>query len=80
MSITCTRCGADSEPLPQAPMPTATGREILAHVCPSCWQEWLRTQVIYINEYRLNLIDPQVRAQLEREMRRFLNLPEAPAP
>jgi len=80
MSIQCSRCGSTAEPLPQPPIPTATGREVQARVCPACWKEWLGIQVMLINEYRLNLIDPQARAQLEAQMRGFLNLGAPPAP
>jgi len=59
-------------------MPTVMGVELQQHVCPECWREWLRTQVMLINEYRLNLVDPQARAALEGQMRGFLKL--APAP
>ncbi len=59
------------------PMPTPLGGELQRRVCPACWQEWLRTQVMLINEYRLNLVDPQARKALEGQMRTFLNL--APA-
>lgn len=74
MPITCSRCGGTSEPMPQPPLPTALGREVHAHVCPACWKEWLGVQVMLINEYRLNLIDPQARTALEAQMRTFLNL------
>ncbi len=75
MPITCSRCGNAGEAMPQPPMPTALGAEIQRNVCPACWQEWLRTQVMLINEYRLNLVDPEARKSLEREMRAFLNVP-----
>ncbi len=77
MRITCSRCGQESEPLPRPPMPTALGGELQQRVCPACWQEWLRTQVMLINEYHLNLVDPEARRALEEQMRAFLNL--APA-
>ena len=80
MAITCSRCGATTDPLPQPPLPTAVGRDVLARVCPACWKEWLGVQVMLINEYRLNLIDPQARAALEAQLRTFLNLGDATAP
>lgn len=79
MEITCARCGSTTEALSQPPMPTALGEEIRSRTCPACWKEWMGVQVMLINEYRLNLIDPQVRKQLEAELRRFLNLaPDQP--
>lgn len=79
MTITCARCGATAEALASPPLPTAVGREIHARTCPNCWKAWLATQVMIINEYRLNLVDPDVRKQLEAEMRRFLGLDGAAA-
>jgi Fe-S cluster biosynthesis and repair protein YggX len=77
MRITCSRCGRETEAMAQPPMPTALGADLQQRVCPECWREWLRTQVMLINEYRLNLVDPQARAVLEGQMRSFLKL--APA-
>ncbi len=77
MRITCSRCGQESEAMPAPPMPTALGSEVQQRVCQTCWHEWLRTQVMLINEYRLNLVDPEARKALEGQLRAFLNL--APA-
>ena len=77
MRITCSRCGSEGEAMLQPPMPTALGNEVQRHVCAECWREWLRTQVMLINEYRLNLVDPQARATLEGQMRSYLNLAQA---
>ncbi len=79
MSIVCSRCGEDTQRMDPPPLPTALGAEVQEHVCRNCWQEWLRTQVVLINEYRLNLVDPQARRALEEQMRAFLNLPAAPS-
>ncbi len=79
MEITCSRCGRTAARMEQPPVPTDVGREVQANVCQSCWQDWLRAQVMLINEYRLNLVDPQVRVQLEAEMRRFLQLEDRSA-
>ncbi|MDD5564356.1 MAG: oxidative damage protection protein [Thermoanaerobaculaceae bacterium] len=75
MPITCSRCGSAADEMAQPPMPTALGIQIQRSVCPSCWQEWLRTQVMLINEYRLNLVDPEARKALEGQLRAFLNVP-----
>jgi Fe-S cluster biosynthesis and repair protein YggX len=77
MGITCSRCGQATEAMAQPPMPTALGSEVQERVCPACWREWLRAQVMVINEYRLNLIDPEARKALEGQMRTFLNLTPA---
>jgi Fe-S cluster biosynthesis and repair protein YggX len=77
MRITCSRCGQASEAMAQPPMPTSLGTEVQQRVCQACWREWLRAQVMLINEYRLNLVDPEARKALEEQMRTFLNLTPA---
>ena len=74
MTITCKRCGQTAEAMAQAPIPTALGSRILQSTCQACWREWLRAQVILINEHRLSLMDPEARKILEGQMRSFLNL------
>jgi Fe-S cluster biosynthesis and repair protein YggX len=74
MCITCSRCSQASEAMAQPPMPTALGAEVQKQVCLACWREWLSAQVMLINEYRLNLIDPDARKALEGQMRTFLKL------
>ena len=79
MNVVCIRCGRESEALKQAPIPTALGGEIHQKICASCWREWLGFQVMLINEYRLNLMDPEARKVLETQMRSFLKLaPDRP--
>lgn len=72
--MTCRRCGTVCEPMPAPPMPGKLGEEVRAAVCSACWQEWLRTQVMIINEYRLSLADPHTRTVLTQHMREFLHL------
>jgi Fe-S cluster biosynthesis and repair protein YggX len=75
MSITCSRCGQQTEAMDPPPLPTALGQEVQERVCRACWQERLRKQVMLINEYRLSLMDARSRRALEEQMRAFLNLP-----
>jgi Fe-S cluster biosynthesis and repair protein YggX len=82
MTTPCTRCGGEGEEfpaLPRPPMPGALGREIQARVCAFCWQDWTKTEVMVINELKLNFMDPGSQAALDREMRDFLRMPEAGA-
>jgi len=80
MTIQCARCGRTAEPFATPPIPGAAGREIQERVCGDCWKEWLRAQVILINEHRLSLVDPQARQLLAGQMRVFLGLDPAPRP
>jgi len=72
----CARCGRAGAPrLPRPPLPGAAGREVQAQVCADCWAEWGRTEVMVINELRLNFMDPAAQEVLNRHMREFLHLP-----
>lgn len=74
--ITGTRCEAKVELMAQAPIPGELGEAIKKAVCFPCWQEWLRYQLMSINEYRLSLQDPETRTLLMQHFRDFLKLPQ----
>ncbi|MCP3977778.1 MAG: oxidative damage protection protein [bacterium] len=72
--VSCSRCGSTAAGLDSAPIPGAEGQAILTRTCVACWQEWLRAQVILINEHRMSPADPEHYAKLMAEMQTFLNL------
>jgi Fe-S cluster biosynthesis and repair protein YggX len=77
VTITCRRCGQQKAALARAPFPGPLGAEILATVCGACWREWEKAEVMVINELRLNFMDPEAQATLDRHMREFLALEPA---
>jgi Fe-S cluster biosynthesis and repair protein YggX len=77
-TIDCARCGRTTPPLPRPPVPGEAGRDIAARICPECWGEWSKMEVMVINELRLNFMDPSAQEVLEREMKKFLFLAETP--
>jgi Fe-S cluster biosynthesis and repair protein YggX len=70
--IICTRCGRTATGLDRAPCPGAIGARALAEICADCWGLWLKQQTMLINHYGLNLMDPQARQFLTRNMEAFL--------
>ena len=74
----CRRCGAESAPLGFSPWPGETGERIREAICESCWQEWIGVQTKLINEYRLNVLQPEHSAAVREQMEVFLGLREAP--
>ena len=48
--------------------------KVLASACASCWKEWEDMEIKVINEYRLNFLDPEHRATLQRACLEFLTL------
>jgi Fe-S cluster biosynthesis and repair protein YggX len=50
--------------------------EIKSKICHACWQEWKAMSIKVINEYRLDLNDPNANKTLMENMRGFLNMPD----
>jgi Fe-S cluster biosynthesis and repair protein YggX len=57
--------------MPKPPFPTALGSEIQRDVCPDCFADWKKMELMIINEYRLNMMDKEHRAHLNTQMRAF---------
>lgn len=73
-TIDCGRCGKNAAPHHDIPFPGALGDEIRTKVCANCWEEWLKMEVMVINELRLNFMDPKSQDVLMQQMRQFLIL------
>jgi Fe-S cluster biosynthesis and repair protein YggX len=70
--ITCVRCGETKPAFERPPFPGGVGQRVVAEICPDCWQLWTRQQMMLINHYGLNLMDPQARTFLTKQMEAFL--------
>ncbi len=72
----CSRCGKPGEgpPAHRVPFPAEVKQQVLASICAACWREWEDMEVRVINEYRLNFLDPEHRAMLQRACLEFLKL------
>jgi Fe-S cluster biosynthesis and repair protein YggX len=71
-TVTCARCGQTREGFEKSPFPGTVGARVLEEICQQCWAEWVRQQMMLINHYGLNLMDPQARAFLTKQMTAFL--------
>lgn len=71
-TLKCARCGKEKEGFDRAPFPGAIGARIVELTCRDCWGEWLKQQTMLINHYGLNVMDPQARQFLRRNMEAFL--------
>lgn len=69
--IFCKKLNLEAPALSKAPFPGELGEKILNEISETAWQMWLSHQTMLINEYRLNLIDPQARKFLRQEMQKF---------
>ena len=75
--VICSKLKVESQGLEVQPFPGDLGREIYEHVSASAWAEWRdQVQIKVINEYRLNLADPDHFQILVDQLRAFLNLDE----
>jgi len=70
--VECSRCKRCAEGLGRAPLPGNVGQEIEQKTCSECWKEWLRAQVILINENSLSPANPEHYTRLVGEMRTYL--------
>lgn len=73
-TVDCVRCGQTAAPHHDIPYGGAIGEEIREKICAACWEEWLKAEVMTINELRLNFMDPEAQKVLSQQMRQFLML------
>ena len=73
-TVFCKKLNKEASGLSEPPFPGSLGKEIHQNISQEAWDSWLSRQTMLINEYRLQLIDPQAKAFLKEEMRRFLSL------
>ena len=71
-NITCARCGQEGAQLSRAPLRNELGERVLASICQSCWDQWLRYQTMLINHNGLDVREPAAREFLTANMEAFL--------
>lgn len=76
----CSRCARHPAGLARPPFRGTFGEELQRRVCPGCWEEWQRTEVMVINELKLNFMEPTSQEILASHMREFLGLDGSAAP
>ena len=70
--VTCSRCGQTRAGFERPPFPGPIGARVQREICQDCWGQWTRQQMMLINHYGLNLMDPQARSFLTKNMEAFL--------
>lgn len=70
--IACSRCQQTRAAFERPPFPGAIGQRVLGEICQTCWGDWLKQQTMLINHYGLNVMDPEARTFLTRNMQGFL--------
>jgi Fe-S cluster biosynthesis and repair protein YggX len=70
--VTCSRCKQTREGFERPPFPGDIGQRVVSGICRTCWEDWLKQQTMLINHYGLNVMDPQARIFLKKNMEAFL--------
>lgn len=70
--VKCVRCGQARAGFERAPFPGQIGARIINEICQDCWGLWVKQQTMLINHYGLNVMDPQARSFLTKNMQAFL--------
>lgn len=70
--VFCLKLQKQAEGLAKPPYPGPIGEKIFQNISIEAWKMWQSHQTMLINEYRLNLLDPDARKFLEAEMEKFL--------
>jgi Fe-S cluster biosynthesis and repair protein YggX len=71
-TVACVRCGQTRAGFTRPPFPGTIGARVVEEICTQCWADWLKQQTMLINHYGLNVMDPQARSFLMKNMTAFL--------
>ncbi|ASG65202.1 MULTISPECIES: oxidative damage protection protein [Idiomarina] len=71
-TVFCEYLQKDAEGLDFQLYPGELGERIFNHISKEAWAEWQKKQTMLINEKRLNMMDPNDREFLEKQMTDFL--------
>ena len=70
------RTGEMGTRLEKPPLPGKIGKDVYENVSQESWDEWCALEIRIINEYRINLADPEQRKVVYQQMREFFNIPQ----
>ncbi|MSP53508.1 MAG: oxidative damage protection protein [Gammaproteobacteria bacterium] len=70
--IYCQKLKKDAPALKFAPLPGEAGTRIILNISAEAWQDWIKRQTMFINEYRLNLLDDEAKVFLKEQREKFL--------
>ncbi len=71
-TVFCEYLQKEAEGLDFQLYPGELGERIFNHISKVAWAEWQKKQTMLINEKRLNMMDPNDREFLEKQMTDFL--------
>ena len=71
-TVFCLKYKKDLPALTKAPFPGPGGDKILENISQRAWEAWLNVQTMFINENRMNMMDPDARVFLAERRNEFL--------
>jgi len=71
-TVYCQKLKKEAEGLDFPCYPGELGQRVYDNISKEAWQAWLDHQTMLINEYRLNMLEPNAREFLKEEMQKFL--------
>lgn len=71
-TIFCAYLKEEAEGLDFQLYPGELGKRIYDEISKKAWGEWLKKQTMLVNEKKLNMMNPEHRALLEKAMTAFL--------
>lgn len=71
-TIFCTHLNKEADGLDFQTLPGELGKKVFENISKEAWAMWMSKQTMLINEKKLNLIDPNDRILLEKNMNAFL--------
>ena len=72
-TVQCRRYNEELEGLDRPPLPGPKGQAIFDSVSKKAWRDWQALQTMLINEKHLNMMDPEARNYLSKQMELFLS-------
>jgi len=70
-TVQCVKFNREMEGLSEPPQPGELGQRIYENVSKEAFKIWIQRQIMLINEYRLNLADPNASKFLDQAMEEF---------
>ncbi|KGQ32830.1 iron transporter [Gallibacterium genomosp. 2] len=71
-TVFCEYLQKESDGLDFQLYPGELGKRIFNSISKQAWSEWLKKQTMLVNEKKLNMMNPEHRKLLEKEMVNFL--------
>lgn len=70
--IYCQKLKKEAPALKFAPLPGEAGNRIVNNISAEAWQQWIKTQTMLINEYKLSMLDDEAKKFLKEQREKFL--------